>query len=58
MRVLVTLKRGNGRRSHIIYATVRSEADNSLLISATLNYVLAAARERGYILIGSDGTTF
>lgn len=42
---IVDIHRGTGRRSHIIYAVLRSE-NGELLISATLEYIVKALAER------------
>ena len=49
MKVTVELHHSNRpEREGMIYATVRSAKSRELLLSATLDYVLQAALERGY----------
>lgn len=43
------VKPGTGQRAKFLYATVRCGVTGELLISATLDYVIEAAKQRGYL---------
>lgn len=42
---IIDIRRGSGKRSHLIYAQLVNDKDE-LLISATLDYVVEALAER------------
>ncbi len=49
--ILKDIYHGTGARSSIIYAHLYSADTGDLVISATLDYILNAIEERGYILV-------
>lgn len=55
MRVrMVNIRHGNPAqgRGNFLYAELRNADTNDLIISADPDYILAAVKDRGYILIG------
>lgn len=53
MDVLIKVYHGHGVHSDTIYAHVRNANTQELLVSATIDYCLAAIRERGWRVITS-----
>jgi hypothetical protein len=47
---LTKVHHGTGNRSVYIYAELRDIKTDQLMISATLDYILQAVKERNYIL--------
>lgn len=49
--ILKDIYHGKGNRSTFIYATLVHAESGQMAISGTLDYILTAVAERGYILV-------
>lgn len=48
---LTDIEHGKGERARFIYASLYNAEDHSLVISATLDYILEVAPKRGYVFV-------